>query len=126
MKLAKKPDDLEKKSVKQLKKFYKTYEELASCSMTWMSSLHLLMEYFIENHRDAPEKLPPKVQYAIAMGLHHYNILGMMIRGDIKPSGFDFSFMPLEKGAWEGAKLEERHILIVKQLYQQLQEAGKI
>ena len=71
---------LERKGVKQLKKFYRTYEELASCSMTWMSALSLLIEFIATNYKDGPEFLPQQARYGMALGMYHYNILGMIIR----------------------------------------------
>lgn len=127
MKLSKKPDDLEKKGVKELKKFYKTYEELASASMTWMGALSMLMEFIVSNYSENVDLLPEKTKYGMALGMYHYKILGQMIRGDIKPEDFSMRFMPITEDAWtEKGKLNDRMVLIVKLLYMALKKEGKI
>lgn len=124
MKLADKPDKLERDAAKQLKKFYKTYEELLSCSMTWMGALQLVMDFIVENYKD-PNVLPERAQYGMALGMYHYRILGKIIRGEVKPEEFSMKFLPITDTAWENAtELNERMVLIVKQLYKGLEEDG--
>ena len=127
MKLSNQPDDLEKKGVRELKKFYKTYEELASCSMTWMGALSMLMDFISSNYCENIDFLPEKTKYGMALGMYHYNVLGQIIRKQVKPEDFCMKFMTISKEAWDcDGQLNDRMALIVKQLYKKLQEEGRI
>lgn len=126
MKSSKKRDPLEIEGVKKLKKFYKTYEDLASVSITWMGSAQLIVEFILDNYKD-PSILPQRAAYGMGLYLYHYRVLSMILREQITPEEFSMEYLPISDTAWEDAKeLDERLVLVVKQLYKMLQEDGKI
>lgn len=117
---------LEKDAVKQLKKFYKSHDDFLGVSLTWMGAFQILVEFIMDNYKD-PSLLPEKARYGVALGLYHLRLLGKILRKEITPEDLEIKHMPISDRAWEsGEELNQRMVIIVKELYKGLQEDGLI
>lgn len=129
MKLAKKPGKEEKTAVKQLRKYLKTDEEMVSLMLTYMGCISMLMDFLTEQY-GTPEKIQAidqRTKYAISLSIMHYKMLGSMIRGEVKPEEMGMRWMSIQDDAWSHPKeINDRMVMVVKQLYTELKEAGKL
>lgn len=129
MKLAKKPGKEEKSAVKSLRKYIKTDEELVSLLLTYMGSMSIMLDFLTEEYGN-PDKfklLPERTKYAIAMAIAHYKQLGCMIREDFPPEMMSMRWMDIRDDAWSAKEeITQRMVMVVKQLYIELQESGKL
>jgi hypothetical protein len=129
MKFAKKPGKEEKSAAVQLRKYLKTDEEMVSLILTYMGMMSMMLDFLADRFGGvhAIHEVPERTQYAMAQAIHHYKLLSSMIRGSVKPEEFEMRWMPIEDDAWKAPeKISDRMASVVKQLYMQLKEEGRL
>lgn len=126
MKTKKNPGLLEKEVYQTLKKFFTTDEEIISLALTYLGSSALMAELLQEIFPDSM-KMPPRAKYGMVLFMMHYKVIGKIVRGEISPGDHQLNWLPVNDEAWKTAKdLEERTILVVKELYTQFKDEGKL
>jgi hypothetical protein len=129
MRTAKKPGKDEKEAAKILRKYFKTDEELVSLLFTYMGSMSIMLDFLSETYGDEEriKELPERTKYAMAMAISHYKTLGMMIREEIPPEVMGMRWMSIREDAWTSkSEISQRMLAVVKLLYTQLKEEGKL
>lgn len=128
MRLSKTPCKKTKDATKQIKKYFKTDEELVSLVITYLGQASAMLDFLADTYGN-PQKiheLPYQVRYAMAMTISHHKLFGQIVRGEIK-EGIDLRHMPVTDDSWSNPEtISEKLVLVVKNLHKQLQEEGKL
>lgn len=129
MKINDKPGKDEKSAAKSIRNYIKTDEELVSLLLTYMGSMSIMLDFLAETYGKANtmKLLPQRVKYAVSMAISQYRTLGLMIREEIPEGDLKCQWMDIREDAWTAKdELTARMVQVVKYLYEELKEEGKI
>jgi hypothetical protein len=129
IRLSKKPSKEENKVFQQVKKYLKTDEELFTFMATYMGMLSIMLDFLSETYGTPTrmKELPDRTKYAMAQAIHHYHLLGKMVRGELDTEELGIRYVPIEGDAWTNPeKISDKMVVVVKVLYDQLKEEGLI
>lgn len=129
MRLSKKPSADENEAFKRIRKHFKTDAEVMSLMVTYMGMMSIMLDFISENYggTEKMKEVPQRTKYAMAQAIYHYKLLGEMVRDEVGPGGIEAKWMPVEEDAWSAEdKISARMIVVVKELYRQLESEGKL
>lgn len=125
MKLSDKDDPFAVQCSGRIQKFF-TYEQTISMMMTLLGSCDLMAKELTDQANILPDE--PRVRYAILQFIQIYKVLGTVVRSEVgfedRPKTMHF---PIGEDCWKTDEdFNKRLTLLVKLMYDDLKEKGKI